>query len=925
MRKILLFTAALIVSICAAQASELTVMSGINGSHYVPVYASYSDVGFRTQFIYPSSYLESMEDSTIRRVKFYADETNFSFHGARVAVKLAEVNPERFENATCLEPEFTQVYEGTLEVSDKKLIFNFTTPYVYHGGNLLFDISLTSPSESSISDECSFTGYTDTQFFTTMKSSLYRYGNNLQDGSLGNFLPRVTFTYEAFVCPEVTEVTLGEQTDNSIVVNWNVTEPTTTWDLRYSTDYGTTWTTASSAIKGQAYTLSELPSNTEFIIAVKPHCGDDDTWVAANEIASTCVPATPLGWTEGFEDFITGSYLFTGLTCWDELGIAHEEGAYPKAYVAEESDYVHSGNKSLYFVSHTTESAYAILPEFSGSYSELKISFWHKEQFWFNCGYLYFGYFTDITDEDNFTELFEKQPVTNTWRLDSASLKTVPEGARLAFKYGPDGENGWVMAIDDISISHITPASITTAPVAKQDLVYNTAEQSLISAGEAEGGKMYYSLDNDTWKTTIPTATRAGTYTVYYKVIGDVFHEDYTPESNTVQVTIAKPVAPKDLTVTNITTSSATVSWDTDGSATSFWHGYAEGTEQPSIWINRVGKTEDLSSLKENTTYTFYVYYIYDDEQSEVAQISFHTKCEPISELPWNDGFEDYKIGSATSEAPYCWEQIGVNEGYPIAYVADEHYSYKRTGKNAMYIETNNTKDGYLILPKFAAPLNTLRMSFWHYDLTTLGVVLSLGYITDIADSTTFVSVEQFTPSSTVYWKEEKVNLDGIPSEVASTARLAFKLGKSNYTFPEPSGIDDISISEIPLCESPTNLAVQAGNGSADVTWTNDKAKWQLRYKATDAKDWTLVDDITSLTYAITGLTNGTEYEVQVLAYCDETHLSDWTESVRFTPSAATALDHIDTNEKAVKMIDNNRLIIIRNGVKYNAQGALIK
>lgn len=38
-----------------------------------------------------------------------------------------------------------------------------------------------------------------------------------------------------------------------------------------------------------------------------------------------------------------------------------------------------------------------------------------------------------------------------------------------------------------------------------------------------------------------------------------------------------------------------------------------------------------------------------------------------------------------------------------------------------------------------------------------------------------------------------------------------------------------------------------------------------------------------------------------------------------------TALDNIDAAIKAVKMIENGQMIIIKNGVKYNAQGAIVK
>ena len=82
-------------------------------------------------------------------------------------------------------------------------------------------------------------------------------------------------------------------------------------------------------------------------------------------------------------------------------------------------------------------------------------------------------------------------------------------------------------------------ATVTTAPAAKTELVYNRNAQELVTAGYADGGKLNYKLgENGTWSETIPTATDAGDYKVYYKVVGDGSHSD-TAETE-ISVTIAQ-------------------------------------------------------------------------------------------------------------------------------------------------------------------------------------------------------------------------------------------------------------------------------------------------------------------------------------------------------------------------------------------------
>ena len=75
-----------------------------------------------------------------------------------------------------------------------------------------------------------------------------------------------------------------------------------------------------------------------------------------------------------------------------------------------------------------------------------------------------------------------------------------------------------------------------TAPTAIPGLTYNGREHILINAGHTEGGQMQYRLDGGTYSTTLPTATNAGDYTVYYKVVGDATHNDTAERSITVMI-----------------------------------------------------------------------------------------------------------------------------------------------------------------------------------------------------------------------------------------------------------------------------------------------------------------------------------------------------------------------------------------------------
>ena len=103
------------------------------------------------------------------------------------------------------------------------------------------------------------------------------------------------------------------------------------------------------------------------------------------------------------------------------------------------------------------------------------------------------------------------------------------------------------------------PASAITAPAANV-LTYNGNKQALITAGSVtSGGTMQYSLtENGTYSQGIPTGTDAGTYTVWYRVIGDANHNDTAPAS--VPVSIGQ----KPLTITGVTAASKPYDGTTD-------------------------------------------------------------------------------------------------------------------------------------------------------------------------------------------------------------------------------------------------------------------------------------------------------------------------------------------------------------------------
>lgn len=97
-----------------------------------------------------------------------------------------------------------------------------------------------------------------------------------------------------------------------------------------------------------------------------------------------------------------------------------------------------------------------------------------------------------------------------------------------------------------------TGTAIGTFTIAKADptytqptgysYTYNRSARSLITTGSTNDGTIQYSGDGTTWSTTRPTATNAGTYTAYWRLIGDANHNDVAKSAVTTTIAKATPV-----------------------------------------------------------------------------------------------------------------------------------------------------------------------------------------------------------------------------------------------------------------------------------------------------------------------------------------------------------------------------------------------
>ncbi len=152
----------------------------------------------------------------------------------------------------------------------------------------------------------------------------------------------------------------------------------------------------------------------------------------------------------------------------------------------------------------------------------------------------------DVNSADTmtFAELSEKAIGTGS----SYTINTTDVGKSIVLCVYQTAFNG-VTTYYNWFLSEKTPAvlrwvtyanepEITSQPVAKTNLIYSGEEKYLIEPGTAEHGQIVYSFSSDgTFTDKIPTKKDAGTYTIWWKVIGEsVYYKDTSVKDITVTI-----------------------------------------------------------------------------------------------------------------------------------------------------------------------------------------------------------------------------------------------------------------------------------------------------------------------------------------------------------------------------------------------------
>lgn len=209
MKKVLTLVAGLMM--LSASAETLSLYDGGEWSGVVPFNGMYLDaVGNKTQVLYPAADLTAMVGKEIKSITFYTDVEGCPLEDGTVNISLGETSANVMTGY--ITEGMTQV--GTFTFSkfegNGELTINLDQPYVYQGGNLVFENVVAEASSRFDYIYCLGIGTTYDNCYVTSYSAGTR-----------QFLPKTTFTFGEDT-PEP-QVIRGDVDGNEVVAIADVT------------------------------------------------------------------------------------------------------------------------------------------------------------------------------------------------------------------------------------------------------------------------------------------------------------------------------------------------------------------------------------------------------------------------------------------------------------------------------------------------------------------------------------------------------------------------------------------------------------------------------------------------------------------------------------------------------------------------------
>lgn len=348
---------------------------------------------------------------------------------------------------------------------------------------------------------------------------------------------------------------------------------------------------------------------------------------------------------------------------------------------------------------------------------------------------------------------------------------------------------------------------------------------------------------------------------------------------------------PLNLVASNITSDSATITWDGNLEIMGWQYQVTASNTPLDTWTPITDSTVDLSGLSANTTYYFYLRAICSvDDTSAASVLTFRTACGD-NPVPFSEGFEN----NGTS-APFCWTiwEKGIYNSYGYVYEYPQIYNYDyyaHTGNHSLYIYDYYGANS-IITPQVLLPANQVEATFWAYYSDYYGATgtLQVGYTTTNDSNTAVFHLVETVPLTSTY-ALYTVDFDTLTR--TDSIYVCFRAAGNNggtstsvYIY-----VDDITIRQINSCPQADSLTL-ASTASHEVTlsWADAVGTaWEISYGPVgfDPEFSSVRVAANTNPFTVTGLSDSITYDFYVRTVCGTQH-GYWSQAVTARPNLVT-------------------------------------
>ena len=367
----------------------------------------------------------------------------------------------------------------------------------------------------------------------------------------------------------------------------------------------------------------------------------------------------------------------------------------------------------------------------------------------------------------------------------------------------------------------------------------------------------------------------------------DAFNDNYSFLDNIVIEYIPNCSSVTEITASNVTASSAEVSWAGPAAATSYIveygpRGFVPGT---GTTVNATNSFTVLTGLAHSTSYEVYVYAVCgasNDTSIALQNARFTTDCDAINTFPYVQNFENVVDpgDASTNIVPNCWASTLLPDGSGhevphVFYTTDA--THAPSPQYCFYFEGI----GIAALPEMGVPLDSLMISFheWNSNPSAYGLVIGAVDNIDSNFESTFVPIDTipFNIGGNGNQFDVVSYLNGYSGNARHLAIASYNTNGSAYA---DQYLDNMVIDIIPNCIAPSRVhTTMVTNVTADLAWQFSTASnYSIEYGVhgfTPGTGTTVSSTTNSV--SLTGLTPLTQYDVYLFSICSPAETSDTT------------------------------------------------